>query len=72
MILNKDSRLTSLFCLHLSQAILDFVILHPLNDLFLTTENIIVDETGNFHFNYFSFVGLEFIKLGKYIPKSDF
>lgn len=41
-------------------------------DLFITTENIIVEDCGSFHLNYFSFVGLEFLKMNKYIDKHEF
>jgi hypothetical protein len=31
-----------------------------------------VEDNGIFNLNYFSFVGLEFVKLGKYVSKADF
>lgn len=73
MILNKDERLTPKFCFDLTKSIVDFIFMNGgVKDLFITTENIIVDDCGTFHLNYFSFVGIEFIKLDKFVPKSDF
>ena len=73
MILNKDDRLTSQFCYDLSRAIVDFIFLNGgIKNLFITTENIIVEDCGAFHLNYFSFVGLEFIQLGRFVSRSDF
>lgn len=73
MILRKDERLTSQFCFDLSRAIVDFLLLHGgVKDLFITTENIIVEDSGAFHLNYFSFVGLQFVKLRKYVNRAEF
>jgi len=59
MILNKDKRLDEEFCLDLIGEIVDFLLTSKrLKDLFITTENIIVEDTGLIYFNYFSFTGL--------------
>lgn len=59
MILNKDKRLTEDFCLDLVAEIVDFLLMgNGVKDMFITTENIIVEDTGFIHFNYFSLVGL--------------
>jgi hypothetical protein len=43
MIISKDERLTPDFCLDLVKALMDFMVLHGgVENLFLTTENIIV------------------------------
>jgi hypothetical protein len=63
MILNKDERLNEEFCLDLVAEIVDFLLIgHGVKDMFITTDNIIVEDTGFIYFNYFSLVGLEFIK----------
>ena len=31
-----------------------------------------MEDCGTFHLNYFSFVGLDFIKLDKFVHKNDF
>lgn len=73
MIINKDPRLTPDFCLDLTKAIVDFIFMYGgIKDLFITTENIIVEDCGSFYLNYFSFVGLELLKLKKYVTKTDF
>jgi hypothetical protein len=73
MIISKDERLTTEFCFDLAKSLVDLVFMYGgVKDLFITTENIIVEECGAFHLNYFSFVGLEFIKLKKYVSKADF
>jgi hypothetical protein len=64
MILSKDKRINSLFCRGLSKNIVDFILRDGgIKNLFITSENIIVEDYGRFHLNYFSFVGLEFVKL---------
>lgn len=73
MILRKDERLTSQFCFELSRALVDFLFLHGgIKDLFITTENIIVEDSGAFHLNYFSFAGLQFVKQRKYVNRAEF
>lgn len=73
MIINKDERLNPEFCLDLAKSLVDLIFMYGgVHDLFITTENVIVEDCGTFHLNYFSFVGLEFIKLKKYVSKADF
>jgi len=73
MIINKDERLTPDFSFDLTKTLVDLVFMYGgVNDLFITTENIIVEDCGTFHLNYFSFVGLEFVKFKKYVLKADF
>ena len=63
MILNKDERLNGEFCLDLVAEIVDFLLMgNGVKDMFITSDNIIVEDTGFIYFNYFSLVGLEFIK----------
>lgn len=38
----------------------------------ITSENIIIEDSGYFHLNYFSFVGLQFVKFDKYITRAEF
>ena len=38
-------------------------------DLMLTTDNIIVEDSGSFHLNYLSFTGIDFFRLERYISK---
>lgn len=73
MILNKDDRLDKEFCIDLVGAVVDFIFCHGrIKDLMITSENIIVEDSGFFHLNYFSFVGFEFSKLDKYITRAEF
>jgi len=59
MILSKDNRITPLFCRDLSKTIVDFILRDGgVRNLFITSENIIVEDFGKFHLNYFSLVGL--------------
>lgn len=52
---------------------MDFILGHGgVKDLIITSENIIFADSGFFHLNYFSFVGLEFWKMNKYITKAEF
>jgi hypothetical protein len=70
MVLHKDKRLTSEFCLDLAGAIVDFILNQGgLKDLLITSENIIVEDSGLFHLNYFSLVGLDFFRINRYISK---
>ena len=41
-------------------------------DLMLTTDNIIVEDSGSFHLNYLSFTGIDFFRLERYISKEEF
>lgn len=54
-------------------ATVDFILGHNgMEDLMITSENIIVEDSGFFHLNYLSFVGLEFSKFDKYITRGEF
>ena len=50
----------------------DFILRRGVKDLMLTSENIIVDNSGHFRLNYFSMVGIDFFRLEKYISKEEF
>ena len=73
MIIDKDSRLNDDFCKDLVGSLVDFVLgAGGINDLIISTQNIIVEDSGLIHLNYFSFLGIDFFRLGRYISKEEF
>lgn len=73
MVIHKDTRLNDDFCLDLVGSIVDFILGGGgVRDLLITSENIIVEDSGLLHLNYFSLVGIDFFKLGRYISREEF
>ena len=58
------------FCKDLVGNMVDFILWGGgVKDLMLTTNNIIVEDSGQMSFNYLSMVGIDFFRLEKYISK---